>query len=103
MLYYILISVVIVAEIVITCELCAKLLKLDKNCKKTNEFLDEAKPKLKDITKTGLKISEQLVELAPYWVKTFQSKLENFAINNLKNVLIGIGIWAIRRKIHNKN
>lgn len=99
MLYYVLISVVILAEFIIAAEVIGQLIKWNKIFKEANLFLDEVKPKIKDIAQICLKISEQLKELAPIWVDKFKITVFNMAVSNLKNMLIGIGIWAIRQSL----
>lgn len=99
MLYYVLISVVIFAEFIIAAEIMGQLFKWNKIFKETNLFLDEAKPKIKDISRISLKISEQLKELAPYWITIVRKFFINILTNNIKNALLGLFIWSVRKKL----
>ena len=96
MVFYILISIVFTAELIIAFTLMSCLLKWDKVFNDTDLFLKEAKPKIRDIMQIGRNISEQLVELVPMWVDNVKETLIKIAVQNMKNMLTGFGIWAIR-------
>lgn len=98
MLYYVLISVVILAEIIIAVELFLILIKVNKKLINANIFFDEAKPKIKDIARVSCKISEQLAELAPFWVRKFKMFILKIVLNNLKSMLMGFLIFGLRQK-----
>lgn len=97
MVFYILISIVFIAELIITCSIISYLLKWDKIIVETNNFVNEAQPKIKDICETGRKISEQLTELAPFFVENVKNFFIKLAIDNFKSMMTGFGIWAIRQ------
>ena len=102
MIFYFLIGIVFIAELIIAGAILAVLLKLNKKFKETNIFIEEAKPKIKDITEICFKISEQLVELAPIWVEKIKITVINFALQNIKSVLAWFGIWAIRQYLNKR-
>ncbi len=96
MVFYILIGIVFVAELIIAAAIVTKLLKLNRIFRETNLFLEDAKPKIKDISSICYKISCQLVDLAPIWVENIKIAVLKFILQNIKSMLTGLGIWAIR-------
>ena len=88
-----------IAELIIAWTIISNLIKFDKIFKSVNVFLNEAKPKIREITEIGRKISEQLVELVPIWVENIKTACINLVLQNLKSVLAGFGIWAIREHL----
>ena len=98
MIFYFLISIVILAEIIITASIISHFLKWDKAFNDTNDFINELKPKSKDIMQNLNKISEQLVELAPFWVDKIKSKFINMLLGNIKNMLFGALFVGLTKK-----
>lgn len=99
MLFYFLISIVFIAEIVITVAIILHLLKLDKSLIKYNSFIKELKPDIKDIMQTAKKISEQLVELAPIIVNSIKSTITNIIMSQIKNILAGLTFWIVKKEV----
>ena len=98
MIFYFLITIVFIAEIIITAAILIHLAKWSKTFEDLNGFLDEAKPKLKYISKIGLKISEQLTELAPIWVDNLKTAFWKQILNTLKGVLAGSLLWKLKKR-----
>ena len=99
MLFYILISVVFISEVIIAGVLISHLLKWSKIFREYSSFLDEEKSNIKSIMETSRKISEQLTELAPMCVEQIKKILFDIAIKNIKNVLIGMLVWKTKQQI----
>ena len=102
MVFYILIAIVFIAELVISGTIISHLIKWGKLFREWNEFLDEEKSNIRSITETARKISEQLMELAPMCVENIKRIFAEIAIKNIKNMLVGILIWTVKRQIKNK-
>ena len=99
MVFYILISIVFLAELVITCSVVSHLLKWDKIIIGADEFIDEAKPKIREIAKISRKISEQLIELTPIFVENIKNFFIKLALENIKSLLAGVGVWVAKEYI----
>ena len=65
MIFYFLVSIVFIAEIVLTIFLLGILHKLDKNIIKYDALLNDLKPSIKDILNTYQDLSKELLNLAP--------------------------------------
>ena len=98
MIFYFLIFIVILAEIIITVSIISHFLKWDKVFNDTNEFIDDLKPKSQDILKTINKISGQIAELTPFWVDKIKSEFVKILLGNLKNMLIGALLVGFTKK-----
>ena len=98
MVYYILISIVFIAELIIAGTIISHLMNWSKTFREYSNFLEEEKADIKSIMETSRKISEQLTELAPMCVENVKKILLEIALKNIKNVLVGILIgilWII--------
>ena len=89
MLYTFLISVVFIAEIIITITLIQTLIKLDKKVLELNETIIEAKPSIKDISELVRKISEQSIEFSENFKQKLTKNSEEIIILRLFRVAIG--------------
>lgn len=98
MVFYFLITIVFIAEIIITAFLLFNLLKWSKTLRAATAFLQKVNPKIKEIMEIGYKISEQIAELAPIYtekVKMFSLKL---LLDNLKGLLAGFLFFSLKKK-----
>lgn len=99
MLFYFLISIVFIAELIITLAIVSGLKKFDKQLVKYNIFIDDIKPLIKDIAETIRKLSERYLELAPKLVE----KIKIFALNILKDQiksLVGaLTFWLVKKEV----
>ena len=99
MLFYFLISIVFIAEIIITFAIVLHLIKLDNRIIEFNNFAQEAKPDIKDIMQEAKKLSEQLVKLAPAFTEKIKSIIVNTIISQLKSVLGGLTFWLVKKEV----
>lgn len=99
MVFYFLISIVFIAEIIIGLTVIIYLLKADKIILKYNELVDETKPSIKEVMILVRKISKQLVELAPIFVDKIKSFLLNIFISQAKNLLGALTFWLVKNEV----
>ena len=99
MIFYFLISIVFIAELIIAITLVLNLIKLDKVFIKYNELLDSAKPSIKELLITVRKISEQLVEFAPIIVENIKSALINIVMGQVKNTIGALTFWLVKKEV----
>lgn len=98
MLYTILITIVFIAELIITFTLIRALIKFDKMCLVADEILTEVNPKVKEISGLCAKISEQLVEFAEDFRAKIKQKEEDTTLKILNKTLVAILLWKINSK-----
>ena len=98
-MYIYLISIVFIAELIITFTIIISLYKFDKNINKFNSFLNEVKPDIKDIMQTLKNLSEQLITLAPFVVSKIKSIVTDMIIGQLKNTLGAITFWLVKKEV----
>ena len=99
MLFYFLISIVFIAEIIITFAIVLHLIKLDNIFIEFNNFAQETKPDIKDIMQEAKKLSEQLVKLAPAFTEKIKSIITNTIMSQLKSVLGGLTFWLVKKEV----
>ena len=99
MIFYFLISIVFIAELIIAFALILNLMKLDKTFIKYNELIDCAKSSIKELLITIRKISEQLVEFAPMIVENIKLALTNIIIGQVKNALGALTFWLVKKEV----
>lgn len=99
MVFYILTSIVFIAELIIAGTILIYLFKTSKLLNEYNSLLTELKPKIKDLLNTCTKISEQLVELAPIFVEKIKSFFMNIIIGQFKNALAGLTFWLVKTEV----
>ncbi len=99
MLINFLISIVFIAEIIITLTIIINLVKLDKRIIEFNDFVEDAKPDIKDIMKELEKLSEQLIELAPVFRDKIKSTVTNIIMSQLKSLLGGLTFWIVKKEV----
>jgi len=99
MLFYFLISVVFVAELIITFALVSHLIKLDKEVNKYNVFIEEAKPLIKEMLQTTRQLSEEFLKLTPKIVDKIKLFALNLAKDQLKTLVGGLVFWLVKTEI----
>lgn len=102
MLFTFLITIVFIAELVISIAILVGLIKLMQKTQGLNELVTEAKPKIKDISVLCKGISEQFIEFAENFVSKFNKKSEDIALNYLTKILGMFLLWKINSKTINK-
>lgn len=99
MIFYFLISVVFIAEIIIALAIIINLLKTDKIFNETNAFITEAKPLIKDIMQTTRKLSEQFLELAPKIVTQVKSIITNMIMGHIKSIIGSLTFLLVKTEV----
>ena len=99
MVFYILISIVFIAELIITFALLAYLTKLDKKIIDINLFMNEAKPKIKEICTLCYKVSEQLPEIASCIKERVKLYFTDIITSQVKNWLYISALLLIKNKL----
>ena len=98
MLYTFLITIVFIAELIITATLLISFLLLDKEIIRMDKYVTRIKPDVSDISELMHKISEQWVELSEDFVEKIRIKEEDFMSRQLIKVLVGLLLWKINSK-----
>ena len=99
MVFYFLISIVFIAEVIIGLFLVITMVKADKEVLKYNAVIEEVKPSVKEVMVLAKKISAQLVELAPTIVISIKSVVTNIIIGQLKNTLGALTFWLVKKEV----
>ncbi len=102
MVFYFLISIVFIAEVIIALFVITNLVKLDKILNSANIFLEEVKPKIKDIMQIVRKLSEQMIELAPIVRGKIKSVINKMVIDQLKSLLAGLTFWIVKTEVEKR-
>ena len=102
MVFVILISIVFIAELIIAFTVVSNLVKLDKRINESVLFLEEAKPKLKELLEIVKKISEQLLELIPVWVENLKKERDKIILEQTRSLISTILFWSINIKVINR-
>ena len=102
MIFYFLISIVFISELIIAVTVIMHLAKWDKLFISCNEFLNESKDDIKSIMQTGRKLSEQLTELVPLWINSLKSVAEKIILDQLKTLLTGIIFILVKNHVSRK-
>ena len=102
MVFYLLISIVFLAEVIITATVLINLIKLDKNITEWSDFIEDIKPQVSEIVKTYREISEKLAELAPKLIDKIKDFGLKLCAEQLKTVLAGITFWAVRKEVEKR-
>ena len=101
MVYPILISIVFIAEIIIAVTVIQNLLRVDKAVIELNDIVEEANPRIREMSDLVKKISEQSVELSKNFVIRFKEEQEDFALKNLSKFLMAILLLKINSRAIN--
>ncbi len=99
MLFYFLISIVFIAEVIISLALIIVLVKADKIILKYNEITEEIRPSVKSVMILVRKISKQLVELAPMLSEQIKKILVDFLISQFKSMLGAVTFWLVKKEV----
>ena len=90
MLFTFLITIVFLAEIIISIAIINFLLRLDCKINEINSLLTEVKPSVKDISVLGRKISSQIVELTKKYVQSYEQRRNEVIIRQVSSFILGI-------------
>jgi hypothetical protein len=93
---------VLIAEVIIALFVITNLVKLDKILNSANIFLEEVKPKIKDIMQIVRKLSEQMIELAPIVRGKIKSVINKMVIDQLKSLLAGLTFWIVKTEVEKR-
>ena len=99
MIFIILISIVFIAELIITFTIISYLIKLDKKINNTSIFIETTNPKLKDLLTLVRNISEQILELIPMWIDNIKEERDKIILEQAKSLISTILFWSINIKI----
>ncbi len=99
MIFYFLISVVFIAEVIIAIALLIGLVKADKILLKYNEIVDETRPSVKSVMILVRKISKQFVELAPILTEQIKKILVASLMSQLKSMLGAVTFWLVKKEV----
>ena len=102
MVFYILISIVFIAEVIIALTVILNLIKADKFCNDMNNLLTEINPKIKDICQISRKISEQILEFSPIIAENIKTFFINLLKDQLKSMLAGLTFWIVKKEVQNR-
>ncbi len=99
MVFYFLVSIVFIAEVIIGLTVFIYLLKADKMILKYNDIVDETKPSVKSLMIVVRKISKQLVELAPMVANQIKAFLFDLLIGQLKSLLGTLTFILVKKEV----
>ena len=99
MIFYFLISIVFIAEVIIALSLIINLVKADKKIIECNSFVDEAKPSIKGIMEISRKISEQFTEFAPMIVDKVKAIVRDVLMGQLKSLIGTATFWLVKKEV----
>ena len=99
MIFYFLISIVFIAEVIIALALILNLVKLDKVFIEYDDFLKSAKPSIKELLVTVRKISEQMLEVSPMIVKQVKSAITDIFMGQLKSLAGTLTFWLVKKEV----
>ena len=99
MVFYFLVSIVFIAEVIIGLTVFIYLLKADKMILKYNDIVDETKPSIKSLMIVVRKISKQLIELAPMVANQIKAFLVDLLIGQLKSLLGTLTFILVKKEV----
>ena len=99
MLFYFLISIVFIAELIITLAIVLHLIRLDKEINKYNLFIEEVKPLIKEMLHTTRQLSEEFLKLVPKFVDKVKLFALNFVKDQLKSFVGAIVFWLVKTEV----
>ena len=102
MIFYFLISIVFIAEVIIGLTVFMYLVKADKMILKYNDIVDETKPSIKSLMIIIRKISKQLVELAPMVANQIKTFFANLLIGQLKSLLGTLTFVLVKKEVEKR-
>ena len=101
MVYTILISIVFIAEIIITITVLQNLMKLDKKILEYNELILSTKNGIKDISVLIRKISNQIKDLIKEKISEFRLAQEEALVKQISKLLLGVLVLKLNIKFIN--
>ena len=102
MIFTLFTAIVFVSQVIIAFAIIFHLIKMDKEIKYWNNFLTEAKPKIKDIMVLAREISVQMTELAPAFVEKLITIRNNIIRSRIETLISMILFWSLNFKIAKK-
>lgn len=99
MVFIIFTFIVFIAELIIAFSLISNLIKLDIKLINANKFLEEAKPKIKNIAELVREISEQIYKLTPIWVEKIREAKNKLVRKQVESLMSATLFWAINLKM----
>ena len=101
MVYTILISIVFIAEIIITITVLQNLMNLDKKILEYNELILSTKNGIKDISVLIRKISNQIKDLIKEKISEFRLAQEEALVKQISKLLLGVLVLKLNIKFIN--
>ncbi len=102
MIFTFLITIVFIAELIITTAIITNLLKLDRTLNRANAYIEKINPEIRTILSLIEKISAQILELTPDWVEKFRQIRNKIILNQIKSLIAGFLFWSINIKVIKK-
>lgn len=102
MIYIFLITIVFIAEVIITISIIQALLRVDKKIIEFDDTMSLINPSIKDISELVKKISSQMVEFSERFAEKFGKKKDEFFIKQLFKMLLGIFFVKTNIKVARK-
>ena len=99
MIFYFLISIVFIAELIITFTIVLHLIKLDKEVNKYNALITDVTPLIKDMLQTTRQLSEEFLKLTPKVADKIKLFALNFAKDQLKNLIGTLIFWLVKTEV----
>ena len=103
MIFTLFTAIVFVSQVIIAFTIIFHLIKMDKEIKYWNNFLTEAKPKIKDIMVLTREISVKMKEIAPAFVEKLRTISNNIIRSRIETLITMILFWSLNFKIAKKN
>lgn len=91
--------IVFISQLVIFFAILIGLVKFDKSVKEADAFLNEAKPKIKDISILAHGISEQIAEITPMWVDNLKSFGAKLLLKKFESLISLFLFWRINKRV----
>ena len=91
--------IVFISQLVIFFAIIIGFMKLDKSVNQANSFVEEVKPKVKDIAILIHGISAQMAEITPMWVENLKSFGTKLLLNKLESLISLFLFWGINKKV----
>lgn len=98
MVFIILISIVFIAELIITFTVILNLIRLDKGINALNETITITKPGLREICILVKKISCQLKELSARFVQKLEANRDEIILGRIARIILGALLFKKLRK-----
>ena len=103
MIFYFLVSIVFIAEIVLTIFLFTVLCKFDKSIIEYDSLLKDLKPSIREILNTYKNLSKELLNLAPAIALKIKSIFKDIFIGQLKSIIGALTFWLVKKEVEKHN